>query len=153
MRYLPFSRSLFPSSLILPSIRRIARQKASRTGLLAERRDNSYDSSGGIFYMDAIIVVKGIHFLVLTGAGWSALDVFLNPLSLRLTRFPHRDKRSCERHKWHNHRFVHSRPWKSPFVFFFYHKEVPLRYVIRWKIVSGVLMIILMIYYIIFLLL
>lgn len=44
------------------------------TGGMPGCRDNSYGSSGGIFYMDAIIVVKGIRLSVLTGrcAGQSA---------------------------------------------------------------------------------
>lgn len=64
------------------------------TGGMPGCRDNSYGSSGGIFYMDAIIVVKGIRLSVLTGrcAGQSASDVFLNPLSLasRSIDFHHR---------------------------------------------------------------
>lgn len=72
------------------------------TGGMPGCRDNSYGSSGGIFYMDAIIVVKGIRLSVLTGrcAGQSASDVFLNPLSrVSLDRFPpsRRGKRSSER--------------------------------------------------------
>lgn len=93
MRYLPLSSSLFPFSLVfyITVYQTECTAKSvtnGTTGGILECRDNSYGSSGRIFYMDAIIGVKGIHFLVLTGrrAGRSARDVFLNPLSLRLAR-------------------------------------------------------------------
>jgi len=82
---------LFLSSLILPSIRRISTTKSvanEAIGRIPGCKDNSYDSSGDIFYIDAIIDVKGICLSILTGhrADSSASDAFLNLLSLRFAR-------------------------------------------------------------------
>lgn len=94
MRYLPLSL-VFSLSFSLVSYITVYQTDSTTksvangtTGGIPGCRDNSYGSSGGIFYVDAIIVVKGICLSVLTSrrAGQSTSDIFLNPLSLRLAR-------------------------------------------------------------------
>lgn len=145
MRYLPLS--LF-FSLFLFFFRlfyyRLSDECATKSvanraiGGIPGCKDNSYNSSGDIFYMDAIIDVKGIRFSILTTvpASLPRMSFLILSLYVSLDRFPlsYRGKQSGERH---NHRFVYSR--KLSFVFLAVRKfDSHFRYVITRKIVSDV---------------